>query len=281
MGTSPLVASRNLSQNSKNSNTMNHPIRSAVTFILLGFVAATRADDSLTTTQAALEKYVETKQLISKERQRSMEGEELLHARIDLLRTRVRDVTSRTDEIRKELAQTSDKRQSLVEESARLDEALGALEARVATLEAQTKALLRAAPEPLRRKAKVLSQQFPRDPDSTDLSLSVRYQNLIGVLNMMNGFNNEVTLSTEVRQIGTGKAMEVRVLYFGLAQAYFCNKDASVAGIGLPGPDGWQWQRRDDIGPAVASLIAQNLNEETPAYRAVPVTIVDLGAQHQ
>lgn len=258
-----------------------HSLLPLVILALLAPANPTRADssDGVEAMKAALEKWVETKQLTSKERQQSRQEEELLHARIELLQARVNDVRTRTDEIRKELLQAQEKQASLDAESAKLDRALATLRDRVSTLESHTQALLKGAPEPLQRKAEVLSQQFPKDPMKTDLTLSLRYQNVIGVLNMMNNFNNEVTLTTEVRELGEGKAMEVRVLYYGLGQAYFCNKDASVAGVGWPGPDGWKWETRNQIGPTVASLIAQQLNEKTPGYEALPVTIRDLGVQ--
>lgn len=238
---------------------------------------ASADSDALAATQTALEKWVETKQLISRERHQSIEAEELLRARIALLQTREQEVRDRTSEILGELAQSEGRRAELEAENVALTGALELLAARVANLEARVLGLLKAVPEPLRKRAEVLSQQFPKDAADTDLPLSIRYQNLIGVLNMMNAFNNEVTLSTEVRQLDTESLVEVRVLYFGLGQAYFCNKDGRVAGVGLPSEDGWQWQRQDAIGPPVSSLMAQYMNEKTPGFEALPVTIDDLG----
>jgi hypothetical protein len=257
--------------------------RLVTTLVLCLLCAGARStgaeEGAMATLRPLLEKWVETRQLISRERQRARQEDELLQARLHVLTMREKDLRERTAEVQKDLTQAEEKRATLEAESAHLDESLARLEASVETLEQQTLALLQAAPEPLRKKVEVLSQQFPKDAGASGMSLSLRYQNLIGVLNTMNGFNNEITLTTEVRQFGEGPANEVRVLYFGLGQAYFCNRDASLAGVGRPSRDGWTWERRDAIGPVVAALIAQNLNEKTPAYEALPVKLAHSGDQ--
>jgi hypothetical protein len=247
----------------------------AAGFLLLLAVtrtAYTQESADLAALQDTLEKWVETKKLISSEKQKIREQEDMLKSRIDLLSLRLDDVKEKRGKIKADDAEAEERSAALHDEEAALSKALDSLRGKIAELEQRTLAVLRSAPEPLKLKVEGLSQQVPKNPDETDLSLSIRYQNVIGILNSMNAFNNEVTLSTEVRKLGPDNLVEVRVLYFGLGQAYFCNKDATIGGVGTPGNDAWVWERNDRVAPAVAAMIAQHLNEQSAAYEAVPVT---------
>lgn len=255
--------------------------KSLVICLLAGHFGLGQETEPLTALQSTLQKWVETKQLISKEKQKTREQEQMLSSRIELLKLRMQDVQARQEDIARQSGDNSEERASLETENEKLEQAISMLQEQIEPLERRVLALLAAAPEPIRIKLEALSQQIPKDPAQTELSLSLRYQNAIGVLNSLNNFNNEVTLSTEVRQLGTDSAVEVRVLYFGLAQAYFCNKDASIGGTGCPGMDGWKWDRNDEIGPAVAAMIGQYLNERPAGYEAVPVKITMFRSENQ
>ena len=220
-----------------------------------------------------LEKWVQTKQLISRERQRAREQKEILEQRIDLMKNQVTGVREKIEETRARIGDAEEKQAELNARKAKEEESLTALKEEIGPLESRTAALLSRLPEPVQDKVRALSQQIPEESGSTKLPLSTRYQNVIGVLNAVNNFNNEVTVTTEVRDFGSGESLEVKVLYFGLGQAYFCNRDGTVGGVGRPGPSGWRWERRDEIAADVASAIARYHNDKPAAYEALPVTI--------
>lgn len=230
----------------------------------------------LTAMKSALEKWVETKQLISREIQKSQEQVAVLKDRISLTTQQVNTVRGKIKDTNEAIAEADNKQKPLDVEGELVEKSLDMLQQRIGDLEGRTLTLLRAAPEPAQEKARALSQQIPTSSEPTKLSLTVRYQNLIGILNILNKFNNEITLATDVHDLGNGESMEVRVLYFGLGQAYFCNKEGLVGGVGGPGPDGWAWKRQDEIAPTVDLAIAQYLNEKEAAFQALPVTIMNL-----
>ncbi len=242
-------------------------------FVSVTFHAQAQDHPDLISLKSTLEKWVDTKTLISKEKQQSREEEQMLRSRIDLLELRLREVNEQTRKIRENTGKTGDQESLLNAEMNELQDALSLLEERIAGIEARTVSLLAAAPTPIQDRLAALSQQIPKDPETTKRSLSLRYQNVIGILNSLNNFNNEVTLSTEVRQLDGDQSVEVRVLYFGLGQAYFSNQDATIGGIGRPGPQGWTWERQDAAAPVVSDMIAQYLNEVPADYEAVPVKI--------
>ena len=236
---------------------------------------ARAADPDMQALRELLGKWVETRQLISEEKQDWKESETMLEERIDLMKDRISEVRESINKAQDGIATTEEKHSELTAENKSLEDALNALRTRLVPLESRTLQLLGRLPQPAREKVKALSQQIPENPDKTELSLSTRYQNLIGVLNEINKFNNEVLVTTEVRQLTDGKSMEVKVLYFGLGQAYYCNQEGNIGGVGRPGEQGWQWQRQDDIAPRVATAIAVYRNEQPASYQPLPVKITE------
>ena len=249
----------------------------SITAVVLSPITIPAAGEQLdmNSMRIALEKWVETKKLISEETQKAKEQKVLLKERIKLMESQVANVRENIDETKKEIATAEEKGGSLDSENNRLKGAVDFLHSHVAGLEKSTLTLLGKSPAPLQEKVAFLSQQIPTDPNKTSLSLSIRYQNLIGVLSAINNFNNEITLTTEVREWKDKKSVEVKVIYFGLGQAYFCNKDGSIGGIGYPSGDDWIWKRQDAIATTVAATIAQHLNEQPANYETLPVNIIN------
>ncbi len=232
--------------------------------------------DGIAALRTALEKWVETKQLISREKQKWQDQKEMLINRKRLMEDQAKDLEDKIEEARVSLKKAEQKRDDLSSEHENLESALLLLRERTAPLEQKVLRLLHHLPEPLKEKVEPLSQEIPAETEQTELSLSTRYQNLMGVLNFINKFNNAITLTTEVRTFEENQAVEVKVMYLGLGQAYFCNDAATVAGVGRPTVDGWKWNRHDKIAPAVSSAMAMYHNEIPADYVALPVETVKL-----
>lgn len=223
--------------------------------------------------RSVLEKWVEAKQLISSEKQNWQTQKEVLVDRTRLLEGQVEDLKEKIKGAEEAIEKTEEKRDSLSAEHEQLASALSLLQELIADLEARVLTLLARLPEPVQEQVAPLSQEIPDDPERTTLPLSTRYQNLIGVLNYVNKFNNAVTLTTEVRTLDGTQAVEVKVMYIGLGQAFFSNDAATIGGVGRPTAAGWTWERRDDIAPAVSSAIAMYNSEDTADYVVLPVEI--------
>jgi len=121
----------------------------------------------------------------------------------------------------------------------------------------RTKRLLERLPDPVRERVKPLSQRFPEDPADTKLSLGERFQNVIGVLNEVNKFNGEVSVTSEVRALANGSSAEVTALYLGIGQAYYVNASGDAAGIGTASADGWVWTPADEAGLRRGDVIVE------------------------
>lgn len=224
-----------------------------------------------------LEKWVETKQLISREKQQWETQKEILAERTRLLDRQAGELEDKIKKLRTDMEKSEEKGKHLAKEHEKLEAGISVLEKWIGRLEIQVVKLLSQLPDPLQKQVKPLSQEIPANPKSTELSVSIRYQNLIGILNFMNKFNNAVTVTTEIRKLNGDQAVEVEVMYLGLGQAYFSNQATTVGGVGHPTLQGWKWERCDDIAPAVSSAIAMYNNQQPADYVSLPVEIVDLG----
>jgi chromosome segregation ATPase len=228
---------------------------------------------ALRSTRDTLAKWVETQQILSKEKKDWQLGKEVLLQRIALLEEEISSLDERGDEARRQIAEADVKRRELTDEKQDLEQAATALEVSIATLESKTHRLLKMLPGPIVDRIEPLAQRVPADPATTELSLSERFQNVIGILNEVNKFNRDVTVTTEVRAVGDGKTAEVQTLYLGLGQAYYVTANGQSAGIGRPSTEGWSWTEADELAPSILQAIAIVKNEQVPAYVPLPVEI--------
>ena len=224
-------------------------------------------------TRAALEKWVETQRVLSKERQDWKLGKEMLQSRVEVVQREIDSTLARTDDAKKSIADADGKRAGLIDENERLKQAAQSLGGIVAGLEARTTALLARLPDPIRERVKPLSQRLPAKPDETKLSLSERFQNIVGILNEVNKFQGEISVASEVRTLADGRTAEVTALYLGIGQGWYASGDGKAAGVGAPTPQGWAWTPDDASGAAVKQAVAVLKNEQVAAYVRLPVRV--------
>ena len=127
-------------------------------------------------------------------------------------------------------------------------------------------------PEPLQTTLDPLRQRIPADPASTSVTLPERFQNVLGILDVINKSNNEITLSYEVRELAGGRPSQVRVLYVGLSQAYYVGSDGE-GGIGRPEDDGWRWEPSSAVAGDVLTALEIVQGKHTPAFVPLPVKL--------
>ncbi|MEW6744600.1 MAG: DUF3450 family protein [Planctomycetota bacterium] len=249
-------------------------LSAAVWFLpLAGFSPGERAGGKLDDTRSVLEQWVETRKVISKERRDWVLGRELLNDRIELVGREIESLRGKIKEAETSIAEADKKRSELVTETDKLKEAAVALTGRVGTLEGRTKDLLERLPDPIRERVKPLSQQLPVDPEQSKLSLSERFRNVVGILNEVNKFNREITLTSEVRALRNGSAAEVTAMYVGIGQGYYVTSDQTAAGVGTPSAGGFVWAPADGAAADIARAIAILKNEQVAEFVQLPVRI--------
>lgn len=251
----------------------------AFRFVLVAgaLAAATAAQDNvadpLDDNRAVLEKYVETRQLISDEKRKLALGRQMLTDQIEVVKSQIEALRTKIADAQASITDADAKKVGLVEENRRLTEAAAGLADTVAALEARTRELLPRLPKPVQAKVEMISQRIPESPDKTKLSLGERFLNVIGVLNEVNKCNREITIASEVIPLADGNSAEVTALYVGLGQAYYVNAKKDVAGVGTATAEGWIWTPKNDIAERVARTIAILENEQQADFVGLPVRI--------
>jgi len=239
--------------------------------VLSGTAFGVQAQD-LDATKERLSKWVETRKLISEEKQKWELEREILGDRIDLVRNERDTLNSKIHETQSLITDADKKREDLVKEKDALKNASATLVNRIFTLEREVMALLPTLPEPVQERIKPLSQRIPKTQE-TDLSLSERYQNVIGIINDLNKGAGEITVVSEVKTLADGTTAEVQTMYIGYAVGYSCNNNGDVAFVGTPTSKGWNWEQDNSIAPKVADSISILKNEKVAAFIEMPVSV--------
>jgi len=227
---------------------------------------------SIGSTRDQLEKWVETRRIISQEKQELKLAKEMLTERIALVESEIESLRGKIKEAESNIAKTDEQYDERTAENERLKAAADLLKQTIAALETQTEQLLTRAPAPVRDRVKPLSQQIPDDPETTKLPIANRFQNVIGILNDVNKANSEILIASEERQREDGTSAEVTVMYLGIAKAYYVGGNGSFGGVGTPSEDGWVWKPIADP-QAVADAIDIYNNKKVASFVNLPIEI--------
>jgi hypothetical protein len=246
----------------------------ALAAVLCGALAAAAEPVDDLAARELLDRWVEAKETLSRERQAWRLGEQMLRDRIDLVSRETAALRERTKTARDDIGEADEKLEEQKARNDALKAATAGLDEDIARLEARVHAMLKRAPSPFVERVLPLSKRIPLDPSDTELSLSERFATVIGILNEMNKFSREIVEASEVRDLPDGTKSSVTVLYLGLAQAYYCNPKSGVAGIGRPGDEGWVWEARDDLAEEIADVQAIFRNEKPAVYVGLPVELL-------
>ena len=271
-------------------NGLARPLPSVVIVALLAALSAAplAAQASAPQDPAALQKairsahaeYALARRTISEEREAWRRGKQTLETQIQVLRGELGSFTTRIEEARRSIAAPDAKFGELDTEKARLQQVSSLLEQRITRLEQRALALLKRAPAPLAAAVRPISQRLPEtDEQRGRLSLSERYQNVIGVLNPIDKWNREVRLENERRDLPNGTSVSVTVLYVGLAQAYYVGGKGpdgapNLAGVGTATADGWRWTQQNDLAETVQTAVSIYRNEQLARLVQLPVSIL-------
>lgn len=230
------------------------------------------AATSLEETRLRMGKWIETQQIISRERNEWQQGKEVLVGRVELLRKEVRSLQEKIEQAEASVAESNKKRDALQASNDQLKSTTAQMAEAVSALEADVRKLWKSLPEPLQTKLQPLFQRIPEDSTKTKVSVAERFQSVLGIINGVNQAHTELNVNYEVRTLAGGTPSEVRVLYVGLAQAYYVSASGE-AGIGRPTPEGWKWEPSKQISGDVLTSLDILSGKHSPAFVPLPVTI--------
>ena len=205
--------------------------------VLLCALIANGSAEEIAITQKKIDKWIETRQIISEERANWLGEKAMLETSHGILSDEL-TALNRAVELLSETSTMADvERENLQAEREELERSNEMLAVKVRTLEIAVQDLSARFPTPLLVKIKPLLQNIPEDVSRTKKALGQRLLTVLGVLSQAEKFNGTLTLQTNARDVsGTGVQERVTTLYWGLAFAVYVDDAGKFAGMGLPGP---------------------------------------------
>lgn len=224
--------------------------------------------------RAKMEKWVETRQILSEERSDWLVERESLEATRDLLRDERKALKEQIASLKQTDAGTTEERDELVAKREAYRSSNEVLEAKVTLLEESVSKLVPQLPEPLQKRLEPILVQIPTNPEAAKIGLGQRLVNVLAVVAQAEKWNGTATFVGETRDVGDGQKVAVRTLYWGLAQAIYVDKQGELAGIGRPTPTGWQFSEDSDLADSAKEIL--DIYEgivDTIAFVPVPAEI--------
>jgi septal ring factor EnvC (AmiA/AmiB activator) len=252
---------------------MNFVPQCFVLLTVLTAAIAAHAETPMNETRSTLEKWVETRQLVSRTKSEWQSDKEMLQQTIELLNRELKAVDEQMTKLNTNTVQ-ADKERALAEASLKSsNESLEKSKEFTTRFEEQIRKLVPQLPNPLQDTLKPLLNRLPADAATTKMAPTERVQVSVGILNELDKFNNAVSLFNEKRKNAKGEEVAVETVYIGLGAAYFVNESGDFAGTGTPGAAGWEWNVKPELAPSVREVIRIYRNERPAKFIALPATV--------
>ena len=236
-------------------------------------VLAIGAESPVSDARATLEKWVETRQLISKTKSDWQSDKESLEQTVALYERELKGIDDQMSKVSTNNTQVEKEMQGATVLQKQSNEALANGRQFATEFEARIQKFAPQLPVPLQDIIKPLLARLPADPANTKMLAAERVQVLVGILNELDKFNNAVNVFNEKRKNPKGEEVAVQTVYVGLGAAYFVNEAGDFAGTGAPGANGWEWGVKNEIAPSVKEVVKIYRNEGTARFVTLPANI--------
>jgi hypothetical protein len=239
------------------------------------FTLPSTAEDDEPSPQIALDYLkllIKLKVVASSENAEWIEEKESLKNRMILLEKELAQLKTLLGSAGENETESSDRRTALINEESILKAAAVELRQSLNGLENALLQLSAYFPPPLLATTQDYRQRL------RDRSLSRhnrdRLKDLLAVLLEAEKFQRSISTDREWRMFRNKREIEVRVIYFGLGQAFYVGEGNQEAGIGYPEAQGWRWEPRTGIAKTVRKAI--EILEDHPEqahFQSLPVKL--------
>ncbi len=260
---------------------MKKLITAGIALGLIGSVSLVQAQatDTADLIKVATEntsKWVETRTTISKESNQWRVDKELIQQKIDFYKS---EISMLSDEIKK-LSDEAEKgkgdRAAFATKIEELQRATRVVTGILPKYENQVKELVSYFPLPLQETAGKLAKNIPSNPETTRLGAGQRLAIIVGILNEVDRFNREVTVTKEVREV-EGQTREFDIMYLGLGQAFYADSQGQLAGYATPAKGQWVWTSSNENAPQILRAIKVGQGKIKPAeFVELPLKITNI-----
>ena len=228
-----------------------------LSLLLIGALRANGSAEAIAITEKKIDKWIETRRIIADERASWVGEQGMLETSGSLLKEELKALKRAVGILAETSTAADAERENLQAERAEIEDANEMLAVKVRSLEVAIHELSTRFPSPLLIKVAPLLQNIPVKGSRTKKVLGQRLLTVLGVLSQAEKFNGTLTLQTGARDIsGTGVQERVTTLYWGLAFAVYVDDAGKFSGVGVPGPDGWEWSTRNESAADVRRFIA-------------------------
>lgn len=165
------------------------------------------------------------------------------------------------------------RRASLLEQDAEVKAVESKLIVSLEAAETALKGLEPLLPTPLSEELAPLFGSLPENPKESKLAIGQRIQPVVAILTQVQKFNQVVTVVEDFREFSEGRTVQTETVYFGLGAAFYVDETNENAGIGIPGPDGWNWQADNTLIQSIRNFVDIYRGTQQARYIEVPVTV--------
>ncbi len=218
-----------------------------------------------------LEQWVLTKQITSAESAAWASEKANLGELNGLRRQEIEQLKAFAVAVGERVTELAGKQEAFVEEEKNLKTWRRELEATVADLESRVRAMIPVFPQPFRDEVTEAITRLEESDEAADAPIQQRARDVMMVLQAYQKHQNEITVLTEVREMG-GQRREVEVLYIGLHEAWYVDASGRFSGVGQPTVTGWQWREDNGLASRVRQAIELQARRAEPAFVTLPIS---------
>lgn len=248
--------------------TLRHALILAA-FPISGLLPSQGTAQELDALKDATERWIQTRNRISKDRSDWITEKELLQGSIDTLTSTQEILTDNVEILKMQSKKLSEDIEAANAKVAVFEETNDFILSHVSVYEKRIQELAKRLPTPLLDEIRPLLRKIPSDANDAT-PIPNRLQNVVAITSLVDEFNNDLTLTHTIKTLDDGSVIEVRVLYWGLAGAYASNADGTKAWIISPAQNEWSWKAAPENALAIKKLFDVYDKTIDPALVQIP-----------
>jgi hypothetical protein len=240
---------------------------------LCAFGLSLHGESTLEETVSTLEQWVETERKLSEVSSQWEADKSSMQNLLDIYGEEIISLSKVIEDAEKDTSAAEVLRSDLIEQDAMVKKLEAKVVEGIAEAERQLAALEVMLPQPLQEELSTLFKAIPKKGEGSKLSIGHRIQPIVAILTQVQKFNQVVTKVDEFREFEAGRNVQTETIYFGLGGAFYVDQANENAGIGVPGPDGWQWKADNGLIESVRAFVDIYSGTQQAQYINLPVSV--------
>lgn len=229
--------------------------------------------DVVKETQNALSEWISVEKQISEDKTEWTAQKDVLLNSIEFMKGEISRLKESIATAEETASAGEKKRAELDEKKEVLDAVTEKMKAAVAVYESRLLALAETWPTAFLDTVDTFLKRIPTEETADDVALTIRLQNVVGILSQFDKFQSVITKDIAVQDVD-GESREVTTLYYGFSYAYFIDGSGEYAGYGYPTDSGWDWVSDSSLSEDITTLVAVYDRGVDASFVGLPSKIV-------